>query len=72
MAAEIVDDKQSNKAVIQQQSRRTQRLVNKRRQAVAAAGADVKGEVNERGRPPVWQRWTTRPATTACVEVRAR
>lgn len=45
VAAEIVEDKAATKAVIQQQSARTQRLVKKRREAVAAAGADVKGEM---------------------------
>jgi hypothetical protein len=47
VAATIVEDKDANKGVIQAQSRRTRRLVNKRREAVAAAGADTKGEVND-------------------------
>ena len=44
VAAAIVADPKATQAVIQQQSKRTQRLVKARKEAEVAAGADVKGE----------------------------
>lgn len=45
VATAVVDDPEAQRATIRAQSKRTAQHVNRRRAAVAAAGADVKGEV---------------------------
>jgi hypothetical protein len=45
VATAVVDDPEAQRATIRAQSKRTQQHVNQRRAAVAAAGANVKGEM---------------------------